>query len=109
MTIAGTGAPSGSSRTLVMGRTFWLRCEIPDGPHQRRRLFEALEVARGLGAEDGHASIEIAAGRVFCDLYYSGPHTAPYLLTALHLATGERFRHERTFALVLRARSPRRP
>jgi hypothetical protein len=89
-----------------MGRTVWLRCEIADGPRQRRRLFEALEVARGLGAEHGHVSIEIAAGRVFCDLYYSGPHSASYLLTALHLATGEHFRYERTFASAIRARNP---
>jgi hypothetical protein len=92
-----------------MGRTLWLRCEIPDGPRQRRRVSEASEVARALGAEDGHVSIEIAAGRVFCDLYYSGPHSASYLATALHLATGERFRHERTFASALRAGNPRRP
>ena len=87
-----------------MPETLWLRCEIPNGPRQARRLSEVQEVARGISGSDGHVSIEISAGRVFCDLYYSGPQSASYLITALHLATGERFRHVRTFA-PLRPRS----
>jgi len=80
-----------------MTGTLWLRCAVPDGPRQARRLIEVQEVARGLCREDGHVSIEISAGRVFCDVYYSGQQTASYLVTALHLATGERFWHQRTF------------
>ena len=87
-----------------MSGTLWLRCEIPDGPRQARRLSNVQEVARGLSGPEGHVSIEISTGRVFCDLYYSGSQSASYLTTALHLATGERFRHERTFA-PLRPRS----
>ena len=87
-----------------MTGTLWLRCEIPDGPRQARRVLEAREVARGLCGEHGHVSIEVAAGRVFCDLYYSGPHGLSYIVTALHLATGERFRHERTFPSTIPAR-----
>ena len=90
-----------------MSETLWLRSALPDGPRQARRLAEALEVARGLAGPDGHASIEIAAGRVFCDLYYWGPQSAAYLVTALHLATGERFEQRRSFA-PLRRRSPER-
>jgi hypothetical protein len=81
-----------------MTGTVWLRCTIPDGPRQARRLSEAQEVARGLSQEHGHVSVEISSGCVFCDLYYSGPQSASYIVTALHLATGERFVHERTFA-----------
>ena len=81
-----------------MAETRWLRCEIPDGPRQARRLGDVSDVARGLCREDGHVSIEIAPGCVYCDLYYSGPQRVSYLITALHLATGERFWQERTFA-----------
>ena len=81
-----------------MSETLWLRCAMPDGPRQARRLAEALEVAHGLAGPEGHASIEIAAGCVFCDLYYWGPQSTAYLVTALHLATGERFEHRRSFA-----------
>jgi hypothetical protein len=81
-----------------MTGTVWLRCAIPDGPRQSRRVAEAREVARGLSGEDGHVSIEISAGCVFCDLYYAGPQSEAYLVTALHLATGERFERQRTFA-----------
>jgi hypothetical protein len=81
-----------------MSGTLWLRCAVPDGPRQARRLSEALEVARGLAGPDGHVSIEIASGCVFCDLYYWGLQSVSYLVTALHLATGERFEHRRTFA-----------
>ena len=80
-----------------MTGTLWLRCEIPDGPRQARRVSEAREVAQELCGDHGHASIEVAAGRVFCDLYYSGPQSLSYLATTLHFATGERFRLERSF------------
>ena len=43
-------------------------------------------------------SVEIAPGRVFCDLYYWGPKSDFYLVTALHMATGEQFWREGTFA-----------
>ena len=89
-----------------MTGTLWLRCEFPDGPRQARRVSEAREVARGLGRHHGHVSIEIAVGRVFCDVYYSGPHELSYLTTALHIATGERFRHERTFPSTIPPRDP---
>ncbi len=89
-----------------MSGTLWLRCEIPEGPRQARRVSEAREVARALGGGEGHVSIEIAADRVFCDVYYSGSHGLSYLVTALHLATGERFRHEGTFPSTIPRRDP---
>ena len=85
-----------------MTATLWLRCAVPEGPRQARRLTEVQEVARGLCLEDGHVSIEIAPACVCCDVYYSGRQSASYLVTALHLATGERFRHQGTFTPLRR-------
>ena len=76
-----------------MGK-FWLRCEIQDGPSQARRVSEAREVAQGLCAEDGHVSVEVAPGRMFCDVSYEGPNSLFYVISALYMATGEEFRQQ---------------
>src|SRR3712207_1017467 len=95
----------GGKTSLWMANTYWLRCEIREGPRQARRLSEVREVAQGLCEEDGHVSVEIAPGRVFCDIYYWGPSRSLfYLATALYMATGEQFWHQSTFPSVPQVR-----
>jgi hypothetical protein len=87
----------------------WLRCEIPDGPRQALRIDRVREMASGLCGPDSHFAIEIAPGRVFCDLYCPERLAISFVATAMRIATGETFVHRRTFPDRDGSPSPTRP